>query len=108
MGKRTKATGIVRRIDPLGRIGIPKEIRRTQSLPEGTSMEFYVTDEGILLKKYAPVDESDLDILVQKTELLLDQFPENGELWNELLDVIRVFCRVRKELGNRDKPDVKL
>lgn len=48
-----KATGIVRRIDDLGRIVIPKEIRRTCNLREGDPVEFYSDKNGeILLKKY--------------------------------------------------------
>lgn len=48
-----KATGIVRRIDDLGRIVIPKEIRRTCNLREGDPMELYLgEDDAIVLKKY--------------------------------------------------------
>ena len=48
-----KATGIVRRLDDLGRIVIPKEIRRTCNLREGDPVEFYSDKNGeILLKKY--------------------------------------------------------
>lgn len=47
-----KATGIVRRIDDLGRIVIPKEIRNRYKLREGDPMEIYTTDEGIVLTKY--------------------------------------------------------
>ena len=48
-----KPTGIVRRIDDLGRIVIPKEIRRTYNLREGDPVEFYSDKNGeILLKKY--------------------------------------------------------
>lgn len=48
-----KATGIVRRIDDLGRIVIPKEIRRTCNLREGDPMEIYLgEDDAIVLKKY--------------------------------------------------------
>ena len=48
-----KATGIVRRIDDLGRIVIPKEIRRTCNLREGDPMELYLgEDNQIVLKKY--------------------------------------------------------
>lgn len=46
------ATGIVRRIDDLGRLFIPKEIKRKFDIYEGTPMEIFVSDEGILLKKY--------------------------------------------------------
>jgi AbrB family transcriptional regulator (stage V sporulation protein T) len=50
-----RATGIVRRIDDLGRIVIPKEVRRKFKIREGEPMEIFVTDEGILFKKYSPV-----------------------------------------------------
>lgn len=54
-----KATGIVRRIDDLGRIVIPKEIRKKFKLREGDPMEIFVTEEGILFKKYSPVGQLD-------------------------------------------------
>lgn len=47
-----KATGIVRRIDDLGRVVIPKEIRRTMNLREGDPLEICTTDKGIVLTKY--------------------------------------------------------
>ncbi|RGZ00117.1 stage V sporulation protein T [Clostridium sp. AM58-1XD] len=53
-----KATGIVRRIDDLGRVVIPKEIRRTLRLREGTPLEIFTDREGeIILKKYSPMIE---------------------------------------------------
>ena len=53
-----KATGVVRRIDELGRIVIPKEIRRTLKIREGTPLEIYSGDSGeLLLKKYSPITE---------------------------------------------------
>ena len=53
-----KATGVVRRIDELGRIVIPKEIRRTLKIREGTPLEIYSGDNGeLLLKKYSPITE---------------------------------------------------
>ncbi len=55
-----KATGIVRRIDELGRIVVPKEIRRTLRVREGDPMEIYTNHEGeIILKKYSPIGEID-------------------------------------------------
>ena len=48
-----KATGIVRRIDDLGRVVIPKEIRRTLRIKEGTPLEIFTDKEGeVILKKY--------------------------------------------------------
>lgn len=53
-----KATGIVRRIDDLGRVVVPKEIRRTLRLREGEPMEIFTGKDGeIILKKYSPVGE---------------------------------------------------
>ena len=53
-----RATGIVRRIDSLGRIVIPKEIRRTMQIREGDSLEIFVEAAGeIVLRKYSTIDE---------------------------------------------------
>lgn len=53
-----KATGIVRRIDNLGRVVLPKEIRRTLRIREGDPLEIFTAREGeIILKKYSPVGE---------------------------------------------------
>ena len=53
-----KATGIVRRIDDLGRVVIPKEIRRTLRIREGDPLEIYTSADGsITLKKYSPIFE---------------------------------------------------
>ena len=53
-----KATGIVRRIDELGRVVIPKEIRRTLRIREGDPLEIFVDrDGGVILKKYSPIGE---------------------------------------------------
>jgi len=53
-----KATGIVRRIDDLGRVVIPKEIRRTMRIREGDPLEIYTEKDGeVIFKKYSPVGE---------------------------------------------------
>ncbi len=53
-----KATGIVRRIDDLGRVVIPKEIRRTMRIREGDPLEIYTNSEGeVIFKKYSPISE---------------------------------------------------
>ena len=52
-----KATGVVRRIDDLGRIVIPKEIRRTLRIRDGESLEIYVEDEMIALKKFSSMND---------------------------------------------------
>ena len=68
-----KATGIVRRIDDLGRVVIPKEIRRTMRIKEGDPLEIYTDREGeVIFKKYSPIGEiqnfaSDYAETLQKT-----------------------------------------
>lgn len=53
-----KATGVVRRIDDLGRIVVPKEIRRTLRIREGDPLEIFTDKDGeIILKKYSPIGE---------------------------------------------------
>ena len=71
-----KATGIVRRIDDLGRIVIPKEIRRTLRIRESDPLEIFSDREGeIILKKYSPIGELNtfareyVEALVQTTGL---------------------------------------
>jgi transcriptional pleiotropic regulator of transition state genes len=50
-----KSTGIVRKVDELGRVVIPIELRRTLNIEEKDSLEIYVDGEHIILKKYEPV-----------------------------------------------------
>ena len=53
-----KATGVVRRIDDLGRVVIPKEIRKTLRIKEGDPLEIFADREGqVILKKYSPIGE---------------------------------------------------
>ena len=53
-----KATGIVRRVDDLGRIVIPKEIRRTLRIREGDPLEIYTEkDGGVIFRKYSPMSD---------------------------------------------------
>lgn len=49
-----KSTGIVRKVDELGRVVIPIELRRTLGIAEKDALEIYVDDERIILKKYKP------------------------------------------------------
>lgn len=65
-----KATGIVRRIDDLGRVVIPKEIRRTMRIREGDPLEIYTASDGeVIFKKYSPIGEV-FDIAKQYAEVL--------------------------------------
>jgi transcriptional pleiotropic regulator of transition state genes len=52
--ERMKSTGIVRKVDELGRVVIPIELRRTLGIDEKDALEIYVDNEKIILKKYEP------------------------------------------------------
>ena len=58
-----KATGIVRRIDDLGRVVIPKEIRRSMKIREGDPLEIYTENGYVCFRKYSPIGEMDLDTI---------------------------------------------
>ena len=66
-------TGIIRRVDDLGRVVIPKEVRRKVGISEGTPMEIFVSAEGIMLKKYHTENE-----LLNMTEALEDMCVDLG------------------------------
>ncbi len=53
-----KSTGVIRRIDELGRIVIPKEIRRNLKIRDGENMEIFVDMDSIILKKYSKIEDS--------------------------------------------------
>lgn len=86
-----KSTGIIRRIDDLGRIVIPKEIRRNIRVGEGSPMEIFVTEEGILLKKYYPqagLLELMSAIAKEVEELSSDLGPEKtGDIRRHIRDI---------------------
>ncbi|MEA4814491.1 MAG: AbrB/MazE/SpoVT family DNA-binding domain-containing protein [Oscillospiraceae bacterium] len=54
MNNQSKATGIVRKVDELGRIVLPIELRRTLDIAEKDDVEIYVKDQSIILTKYRP------------------------------------------------------
>lgn len=74
-----KGTGIIKRVDDLGRFVIPKEIRRTLGITDGTPMEIYTDGRQIILKKYIP--ETDLSEMIgafeeQLEDMCVDLGPE--------------------------------
>lgn len=70
---KIKAIGIVRRIDDLGRVVIPKEIRDVQDMPVGTPVEFFVAEEGLVIRKYQTMEEEQEQIIDDLSQVL----------WNE-------------------------
>ena len=82
-----KATGIVRGIDNLGRVTIPKSIRNANGWTEGTPMEFLVADGQVILQKYQPATA---DSMIQ-----FDDPEANGHLnraVNEIDTALQYLC----------------
>ena len=96
-----KATGIVRRIDDLGRVVIPKEIRRTLKIREGEPLEIFTDRNGeVILKKYAPIN--DLSIYAQEyCDVLADTLSVIATVSDDL-NIIAVAGGPKKEfMGQR-------
>lgn len=75
-----RTTGIVRRVDDLGRVALPKEIRRLMKIHENTALEIYLEDQDkIILKKYDYTGEIETGITSLKSLIIA-----NGELPNDL------------------------
>lgn len=69
-----KATGIIRRIDDLGRIVIPKEIRRIYGIADSSPIEIFTDSDGIILRKYRAEDEpmNTVNVLSDAVESYID------------------------------------
>lgn len=73
-----KATGIIRRVDDLGRILLPKEVRRKAGIAEGTPMEIFIASDGIVLKKYNTEEEllNTVSVLIKAVDNSVDYLEE--------------------------------
>ncbi|MFA8438977.1 stage V sporulation protein T [Pueribacillus sp. YX66] len=95
-----KATGIVRRIDDLGRVVIPKEIRRTLRIREGDPLEIFVDRDGeVILKKYSPISE--LGDFAQEYSESLSEHSDHLVLIADRDTVIAVSGGSKKEYLNK-------
>lgn len=92
----TKCTGIVRRIDDLGRVVIPKEIRRTLKIREGDPFVISVTENGVLFEKYDVNAE-----ITGSLKKIIDDF--GGDLTGQEIEDIR---KVIKSIYLRDKGEL--
>ncbi len=91
-----KATGIVRRIDDLGRVVVPNEIRRTLRIREGDPLEIFTDREGeIILKKYSPIGE--IGLFAKQYAESLSQTMGQMVCITDRDAVIAVSCGVRKD-----------
>ncbi len=95
-----KATGIVRRIDDLGRVVIPKEIRRTMRIREGDPLEIYTAADGeVIFKKYSAIGE--LSELAHQYAEVLNRATELPVLITDRDHVIAVAGAPKRELADR-------
>lgn len=95
-----KATGIVRRIDDLGRVVVPKEIRRTLRIREGDPLEIYTDRQGeIILKKYSPIGE--LGRFAEQCADTVFQSTGNVVIITDRDQLIAVAGMPKKEILNR-------
>nr|WP_317283113.1 stage V sporulation T C-terminal domain-containing protein [uncultured Sellimonas sp.] len=96
-----KATGIVRRIDDLGRVVIPKEIRRTLGIREGTPLEIYTGKDGeVILKKYSPLGE--LDVFAEQYVQCLAQTAGTLVCITDMEKVIAAAGNGKKEVEGQE------
>lgn len=91
-----KATGIVRRVDDLGRVVIPKEVRHAMRIREGEALEIYTTQEGeVIFKKYNPTISHDLSNYADSIEEVLRQndapVEDRQKAKNYLTELIKIL-----------------
>ena len=72
-----KATGIVRRVDDLGRVVIPKEARRACNIREGDPLEIFLQDGAVVFKKYNPTYRDDLMTTLQDAADYYDKYEDD-------------------------------
>lgn len=84
-----KATGIVRRIDDLGRVFIPKEIRRTMNIREGDPLEIFLQEGGVVLKKYNPNYRDKLITILQNAADYYDDYEDNQAIAGQLSKIAK-------------------
>ena len=94
-----KTTGIVRRIDELGRIVIPKEIRRSLRIKEGESLEILINNGDIILKKYSVI--KNLNDFAQNITDSIYSFVKNNILITDTNSILAVSGPLKKELLNK-------
>lgn len=87
-----KSTGIVRRIDDLGRVVIPKEIRRSMGIREGDPLEIFLDENVLIIQKYnesTPYIERIKDIISDMGDDNCLKYPEVVELLNQAQKILR-------------------
>ncbi len=79
-----KATGIIRRVDDLGRVVIPKEIRRTMNIREGDPLEIFLQEGEVIFKKYNPNYRDELSAALRGAADYYDDYEDNRAIAGQL------------------------
>ena len=95
-----KSTGIVRRIDDLGRIVIPKEIRKTLKIKENESLEVFINNDEIILKKFSNMN--DLEKIVENYIKVLKDITGNNIIVTDRNKIIGTSESLKNEYLNRE------
>ena len=95
-----KSTGIIRRIDELGRIVIPKEIRNNMRLKSGEILEIFVNNDSILMKKFSMINK--ISDLSQELVDAMYTFLKNNIIITDLHTIIAASGKLKKELLNQN------
>lgn len=101
-----KATGIVRRVDDLGRVVIPKEIRRTMNIREGEPLEIYIDKDMVCFKKYSYDAVSELNTIIN--EIYEDARMKCNEYSDKRIDIARKIDKIIKELREIEKEEKRV
>ena len=88
-----KETGILRRIDELGRIVVPKEIRKKLKIREGDNLDIFVSEDMVVLKKYSPLN--DLETILK---ILLDGYKKISNIMIVVTDLTKIVASSKDEV----------
>lgn len=92
-----KSTGIVRRVDDLGRVVIPREIRRALRIREGDPLEIFTSEEGITLKKYDCTKNIENAIIELETAVCQEDDIQNKSSLLQKVKELREILNMEKE-----------
>lgn len=99
-----RATGIVRRMDDLGRVVIPKEVRKNLHIREGDPLELYILDNAVVFKKYKSNSSDELFAIASaiKDDVYMDESIERRskifEIANQIHDIAKTLQGLEEEV----------
>jgi len=99
LNKVVKSTGIVRKVDELGRVVIPIELRRTLGIAEKDALEIFVDDDKIILKKYEPRMACMITGQISEDNLVLNdgKLVLSTEAVRELIPIFQDYLKNKEE-----------